>query len=449
MHKALILVVDDEEITLRMLKAMLEQSDYQVLTAESGVEALELMDENAVDLVISDHQMPGMNGLELLQHIKKKYAQLPVIMLTAFGSIEKAVEAMKNGAIDYLTKPLQGEELRLVVDRTLKYSRLDIESREHRQFLSHYYGFESILTRSSAMRESIALAAQVAEIPDVAVAIYGESGTGKELLARAIHYAAGCPDSRFVGVNCAAIPSSLLESELFGHSKGAFTGADKDRAGKFEMARQGSILLDEIGDMSLDLQPKLLRVLEEGCYERVGSNKSINVNMRVIATTNHDLETRVSAGQFRRDLFYRINRFPIFIPPLRERKEDIPLLADHFLEEFRQKLGKPLAGISRPAMDMLVEQKWPGNVRELKNLIERAAIITRGELIRPDHLVQDARSRQSPDASMVHLDIRIPADAFSMAAVGEKVQEIILKRCGGNKSKAAGLLKVSRTQFYR
>lgn len=449
MNKATVLVVDDEDITLSMLKVMLENLDYQVLTAESGDEALKMLNANDVDLVISDQHMPGMDGHALLQRIKKIYEHLPVIMLTAYGSIEKAVESMKIGAIDYLTKPFQDEALKLVVDRTLKYSRLDMAIREQKQFLASQYGFDSIVTRSSMMHESIELAGRVAEIPNAAVAIYGESGTGKELFARAIHFAAGCPDSRFVGVNCAAIPSTLLESELFGHAKGAFTGADKDRAGKFDMAQKGTLLLDEIGDMPFDIQPKLLRVLEEGCYERVGSNKLIDVNMRVIATTNHDLEEQVANRQFRSDLFYRINRFPIFLPPLRERKEDIPLLAEHFLEKFRQELGKPLSGISKAAMNMLIERKWPGNVRELKNLIERAAIITDGDLIRPDHINTDARAMRHTDMDMIHLDIHIPADDFSLSKVTEHAQEIILKRCNGNKSKAADLLKVSRTQFYR
>jgi len=442
-------VVDDEDITLSMLKEMIASQGYHVLTAESGEEAIGLLDTHAVDLVISDQHMPAMDGHELLRRVKERYPYLPVIMLTAYGSIEKAVAAMKAGAIDYLTKPLQSDALHLVVDRTLKYSRLDMELREQKQFFTRQYGFESIVTCSPLMQESIELAARVAEIPNMSVAIYGESGTGKELFARAIHYAAGCPAQRFVGVNCAAIPSSLLESELFGHAKGAFTSADKDRAGKFEIARQGTLLLDEIGDMPIEIQPKLLRVLEEGCYERVGSNISINVNARVIATTNHDLEKKVAEREFRSDLFHRINRFPIFLPPLRERKEDIPLLANHFLEKFRQELGKPLPGISKAAMQVLTEHKWTGNVRELKNLIERAAIITRGEMIKPDHLHTDTRGKRRPDTDMVRLDIQIPADRFSLSAVTEQVHEIILKRCNGNKSKAADLLKVSRTRFYR
>jgi DNA-binding NtrC family response regulator len=449
MHRATVLVVDDEDITLNMLKVMIEQEGYHVLTAESGAQAIKLLDAHTVDLVISDQHMPGMNGHELLQRIKKEYVHLPVIMLTAFGSIEKAVTAMKAGAIDYLTKPLQSDELRLVVDRTLKYSRLDTEVREQKQFLFSQFGFKSIITCSSMMYEAIELSRSVAEIPNMAVAIYGENGTGKELFARAIHYAGGCPTRRFVGVNCAAIPSTLLESELFGHARGAFTGADKDRAGKFDMARQGTLLLDEIGDMPIALQPKLLRVLEEGSYERVGSNILIDVNTRVIATTNHDLEKKVSDHEFRSDLFHRINGFPVFLPPLRERKEDIPLLAEHFLEKFRQELGKPLPGISKTAMDMLTERQWPGNVRELKNLIERAAIITKGELIEPDHLHSDTRVKRRSDTDIIHLDIQIPTNRFSLAMVTEQVHEIILNRCNGNKSKAADLLKVSRTRFYR
>jgi len=299
------------------------------------------------------------------------------------------------------------------------------------------------------MQYAIKLAAKVAGIPNAPVTIFGESGTGKELLARAIHHNAGCVESRFVGINCAAIPAPLLESELFGHVKGAFTGADHNRQGKFDMAQQGTILLDEIGDMSPDIQPKLLRVLEERCYESIGSNKITDINLRVIATTHQDLGKLVTYGKFRRDLYHRINRFPIFLPPLRERKEDIPLLADHFLEKFRQELGKPLPGISKAAMQVLMEHPWPGNIRELKNLIERAAIITDSELIRPDHLASNTRKARRQDTDMVHLDIRISSDEFSLDAATEQIKDIILKRCDGNKSKAADLLKVNRKRFYR
>jgi DNA-binding NtrC family response regulator len=448
-QKPTILIVDDETSVLSSLTDMIEAWGYATLSAFSGSDALHMIDSHHIDLILSDQAMPGMDGLALLENVKKKNNDLPFILLTGHGTIDKAVIAIKNGAADYLLKPCKRDELQLSIERTLKFSQLDTENRELKKFIADHYGFEKIITQSPHMHHAIELAAKVAGIQNAAVTIFGESGTGKELLARAIHHNAGCVGSRFVGVNCAAIPAPLLESELFGHVKGAFTGADHNRQGKFDLARQGTILLDEIGDMPSDLQPKLLRVLEERCYESVGSNKRIDFDMRVIATTHQDLEKLVTYGKFRRDLYHRINRFPIFIPPLRERKEDIPLLTDHFLKKFRQELGKPLPGISKAAMNVLMEHQWPGNIRELKNLIERAAIITDGELIRPDHLSTDTRKIRRADTDMIHLDIRISSDEFSLDAATEQIKDIILKRCDGNKSKAADMLKVNRKRFYR
>ena len=447
--KPTILIVDDETSVLSSLTDMIEAWGYATLSAFSGSDALHMIDSHHIDLILSDQSMPGMDGLALLENVKQKNNDLPFILLTGHGTIDKAVIAMKNGAADYLLKPCKQEEMQLSIERVLKFSQLNTENREFKKIFADLFGFEKIITQSPQMQHAIKLAAKVAGIPNAAVTIFGESGTGKELFARAIHHHSKCIDSRFVGVNCAAIPAPLLESELFGHVKGAFTGANADRQGKFDVARQGTILLDEIGDMPLDLQPKLLRVLEERSYESVGSNKRIDFDMRVIATTHQDLDKLVIYGKFRRDLYHRINRFPIFLPPLRERKEDIPLLAAHFLEKFRQELGKPLPGISQAAINALMEHHWPGNIRELKNLIERAAIITDGELIRPEHLMVDPRSSRRTDEDMIQLDIRLPSDGFSLDAAIEQIKDIILKRSDGNKSKAADMLKVNRKRFYR
>ncbi|RLC28595.1 MAG: sigma-54-dependent Fis family transcriptional regulator [Deltaproteobacteria bacterium] len=446
--KSTILIVDDEPNILSSITEMIEAWGYSTMNAFSGSDALHMIDTHHIDLILSDQVMPGMDGLALLKEVKAKNNDLPFILLTGHGTIDKAVIAMRQGAADYLLKPCKKDEIQLSIERVLKFSQLDTENRELKKYISDLFGFEKIITKSPHMHHAIKLAAKVAGMQDAAVTICGESGTGKELLARAIHHNAGCIASRFVGVNCAAIPAPLLESELFGHIKGAFTGADYNRQGKFDLAQQGTILLDEIGDMPPDVQPKLLRVLEERCYESIGSNIIKDLNLRVIATTHHDLEKLVTYGKFRRDLFHRINRFPIFLPPLRDRKEDIPLLADHFLKKFRQELGKPLPGISKSGMNVLMEHQWPGNIRELKNLIERAAIITDGELIRSDHLTTDTRKTRRPDTD-IQLDIRIPTDKFSMTAATEQIKDIILKRCNGNKSKAADMLKVNRNRFYR
>ncbi|MDA3898426.1 MAG: sigma-54 dependent transcriptional regulator [Desulfobacteraceae bacterium] len=447
--KTTILIVDDDPSILLWLTKRIKTWGYTALSALSGSDALQIVDSDSVDLIISDQTMPDMDGLALLKNVKEKNQDLPFIILTGHGSLDTAVIAMRRGAADYLSKPCMSDELQISIERALKFSQLNLENRELKKYLSDPYGFEKIVTQSPSMRHALELAAKVAGIPNTAVTICGESGTGKELLARAIHYHSGCIDSRFVGINCAGIPANLLESELFGHVKGAFTGADHDRHGKFDLARQGTLLLDEIGDMPMDIQPKLLRVLEERCYEKIGSDKLIDVDMRIIATTHRDLEKQIAEGKFRRDLFHRISRFPIFLPPLRERKEDIPLLADLFLEKFRQELGKPLPGISKAAMDVLMAQQWPGYIRVLKNRIVRAAIVTDGELIRPDHLNLDPKSSSRPDENMVHLDIRLPSDSFSLDAATEQINDIILKRCDGNKSKAARVLKVNRNRFYR
>ena len=449
-----ILVVDDTDGILQSLKLYLENWGYTPLLARSGEEALKVLRTNEVDLVLSDQAMPGMSGIELLNEVKAQDKEMPFIILTAYGSIDMAVSSMKQGADDYLQKPYNPEELQAAIRRSLEYSRLSRGYRELKNYFGNLYDFQNIITRSHLMLKALQLAEKVAKSLNTTVAIYGESGAGKEVLARAIHFASGRMESRFVAVNCAGIPSNLLETELFGHVKGAFTGADRDRDGKFDMAQKGTLLLDEIGDMPLELQAKLLRVIQERTYDRVGSNRHIPVDLRIITTTHRDLKRLVKEGRFREDLYHRINAYPITIPPLRERKEDIPVLADHFLKQYRNELGKQIPGISESAMQSLMNYRWPGNVRELKNCIERAAILINGELIRPDHLnirssVSENDFRKVEDEGTMRFELVFNRDAFSLEAAVSQLSDMVLEKCGNNKSQAAELLKVDRKHFYR
>ncbi len=449
MYTPTILLVDDEMHCLLALKELIEAwGDFSILTAFGGEEALRIIESREVDMIMSDQAMPGMDGLELLDFTRERFPEIPFVMITGQGSIDKAVVAMRRGAVDYLMKPCREDELRIVIDRSIKHARINIERRELKKYLSSFYGFENIVTQSHRMLQAIELAAKVASIPNAPVVLYGESGTGKELLAKGIHRAARCRENRFLAVNCSGIPRGLLESELFGHVKGAFTSADFDRQGKFELAQNGTILLDEIGDMPVDIQPKLLRVLEENKYEKVGSNKLILSSARVIAATHHHLEKLIVYGKFRRDLFHRINRFPIFLPPLRERTEDIPLLIRHFLKKFGQEFNKTIPDISKAALKVLKNHDWPGNVRELKNTIERAAIVADTGIIGVEHIgIHQSFSKINGD-DRVRLNIEIPVEDFSLTAATKKIKEMILAQCGGNKSRAAEILKINRKQFY-
>jgi DNA-binding NtrC family response regulator len=395
-----------------------------------------------------------MDGIQLIEQIKNRFENIPVIAVTANGSIESAVNAMKSGACDFLEKPCSMDALRIAIQRTLAYHDALRENEQMRTLLRERFTFQSIVTVNQVMKGQLELASRVVHAERTTVAIYGESGVGKEVLARAIHFAGkGLPNS-FVAVNCAAIPEHLLESELFGHVRGAFTGADRDREGKFSAARGGTLLLDEIGDMPLPLQAKLLRVLQEHVYEKIGSNTVQPVECRVIVTTNRDLPALVADGRFREDLFHRVNIFPLTLPPLRERREDIPHLCDHVLGQLRQHLGKPLPGISQKAMDLMMNYRWPGNVRELRNMLERAAILTDGELIRPSHLGignngKGAEGSVSETGDTVGYSLSLPADRLSLEALTNEILSITLERCNGNKTKAAKLLKIARKNFYR
>ncbi|BEH09469.1 MULTISPECIES: sigma-54-dependent transcriptional regulator [Geobacter] len=450
-----ILAVDDEELSLLMLENLLADAGFAPLTATSGAQALALLEREHVDLLISDLIMEGMDGLELLDRVRERYPKVPVIVVTARGSVESAVEAMRRGAYDYLAKPFNPEVLRITLQRALDYHHVVRENEQITGLLRERFTFQSIVTVNPAMKKLLELAARVAAARQTTVAIYGESGSGKEVLARAIHYAGKGLPAGFVAVNCAAVPEHLLESELFGHVRGAFTGADRDREGKFNLARGGTLLLDEIGDMPLPLQAKLLRVLQERMFEKIGSNTPISTDCRVIVATNRNLADMVAAGRFREDLYHRINVFPLVIPPLRERTDDIPLLCEHVLDQLRQHLGKPLPGISQKAMDAMLAHGWPGNVRELRNCLERAAILTDGELIRPEHLgfgaaaapAREASAGPAPDT--VQYTLALPVDQLSLHALTERIMAITLERCSGNKSRAAQLLRIDRKAFYR
>jgi DNA-binding NtrC family response regulator len=375
-----ILVVDDEPAQREMISGFLRKQDFEVIAAESAEHALELFRQDAFDLILSDQKMTSMSGLELMQAVHAINPETPVILITAFGTIEAAVAALKQGAIDYLTKPLNLEELlhriRLVSERY----RILTENRELREALGERHRIEGIIGESGPMLDVLSLVRRVAP-SEATVLIRGESGTGKELIAQAIHF--GSPRSRgpLVKVNCAALPEALLESELFGHEKGAFTGAVASRQGRFEMANGGTIFLDEIGDLPLHLQAKLLRVLQEREYERVGSSRSVKVNVRILAASHRPLEALIKAGQLREDLYYRLNVVTILIPPLRERRSDLSLLIDNFVRRFAAKNSKKISGLSPEARDILLRYDYPGNVRELENIIERAVVLTRDDVI--------------------------------------------------------------------
>jgi len=450
-HTARILIVDDEEISLLILNNHLLHLGYDVTCAAGGHEAISLLEKRKFDLVVSDLVMPEMGGIQLMHSAREQHPSLPFIVLTAQGSIGSAVDAIREGALDYLEKPFDPQTFDVVLQRALEFGRLSGENAHLREHFRERFSFQNIVTQSPAMRQVLELAVRVAASPKTTISLTGESGTGKEVLARAVHFASGCLPGSFVAVNCAAIPESLLESELFGHVRGAFTGADRDREGKFSLAHGGTVLLDEIGDMPLSLQAKLLRVLEERSYEKVGANTPLPADFRVIVATYRDLSELVRKGAFREDLFHRINVVPIAIPPLRERREDIPLLVDFFLDLFRQHQGKALPGVSKKAMDLLDTYSWPGNVRELRNVLEYAAIMVSDELIRPEHLrLPIAQSSPGlPDANTIDFQISLTPEELSLESITGKILVMTLQRCGGNKSQAAALLKVNRKMFYR
>lgn len=391
MEKARILIAEDEKVQRDMLEGFLKGEGFSVDSVSNGKEALRKLGENSYDIALIDYKMPEMDGLITLKEIKRLYPDLPVVMMTAYGTIETAVSCMKEGAIDYLTKPIQLDELILIFQKVLERSNLIRENRDLKSRLRERYAFGNIVYESPKMEEVMSLVSRISA-SHTTVLIRGESGTGKELIANAIHFSSPRSEKPFIKVNCSAIPETLLESELFGHEKGAFTGAIQRRIGRFEEANGGTLFLDEIGDLAPTTQVKLLRILQEKEFQRLGSNTSIKVDVRVIAATHRNLEELMKKGLFREDLYYRLNVISIHIPPLRERREDIPALIDYFLKKYSKENQKSVNDISKEAREILLRHFYPGNVRELENIIERAVVLCRGDLITtqdlPFHLLE-------------------------------------------------------------
>jgi DNA-binding NtrC family response regulator len=448
--KARILLVEDEEKLRRVLSLQLESSGYEPVLAGSAEEALKLAER--VNLVLTDLRLPAMDGMALLEAVQRQNPRLPVVVMTAFGTVEIAVEAMKKGAADFLPKPFSLDHLMAVVRKALEVQSLREENVLLKEELGRRYQFENIVGYGSRMQEILGAVSRVAP-SRTTVLLCGESGVGKDLIARAIHHHSPRATQPFVKINCTAIPENLMESELFGFEKGAFTGAVTAKPGKFEQADGGTVFLDEIGDVPTGVQVKLLRILQEREFERLGSNKTKQIDVRVIAATNVDLRRALEEGNFREDLYYRLNVFPITIPPLRERSEDVPVLADHFLKKFARDTGSIVAGISEPAQHKLVAYHWPGNVRELENVIERSLLYAAGSVLQPDDIRLDHAPRRA--ATGAPANGNGPGADFLPEGVSldEHERQLIreaLKRASGNKSQAARLLGLSRNALrYR
>jgi len=441
-----VLIIDDDDSLRRVIEYTLQQSGYTVTAVSDGESGLEYFAREQPPVVITDVQMPGMTGYEVLQRLRAANPQVQVVVITAFGTVEQAVTAMKEGAFDYLTKPFSRDELLLVVRRAFEFLALRSENARLRQQLSDRVDLSQLVGSSPAMQAVCERVRRVAT-SDAPVLLQGESGTGKELVARAIHFGGARRDSSFVPVNCAAIPAELLESELFGHVKGAFTGAVRDRAGKFAQADGGTLFLDEIGEMPLHLQPKLLRALQEMEIEPVGSGKTQRVDVRIVAASNRDLEQEVAAGRFREDLFYRLAVIPLPLPALRERRDDIPLLVRHFLARHEQGGRIPVAAA---ALDALCAYDWPGNVRELQNVLEQAVLLRAGDGIERDDLPPRLQAAASSPATGEASVLNLPEAGFPLAELEREAVLQALQRCGWNQTRAAKFLHIPRhTLVYR
>jgi two-component system, NtrC family, response regulator HydG len=438
-EKPKILVVDDEESHRIMLRAVLGTEGYAVAEAADGTEAVEAVGKEAFDVILLDIRMTNMDGIEALGEIRKISPQVPILIMTAYASVKTAVEALKAGAFEYLTKPLDVDELKILIEKAMDHYHLRAENLSLKERLGDRFDFSRIIAASPNMKILLETLAMVAP-SDATVLIMGESGTGKEVVANAIHHNSPRAGEPFIKVACAALPETLLESELFGHEKGAFTGAVARREGRFQLAHRGTIFLDEVGEMGPAIQTKLLRVLQEKEFEPLGSVRTIKVDIRVIAATNRDLEKDVTEGRFREDLFYRLNVVPLTLPPLRERREDIPLLADHFLALYREKNRKPLRSISGKALDLLVRYDWPGNIRELENCIERAVILSRDEVLVPADLPPQIRMLSREEGKDA---LAIPA-GMSIEEVERALIVKTLDETGGNRTRASEILGINR-----
>ncbi|HSR12713.1 MAG TPA: sigma-54 dependent transcriptional regulator [Thermodesulfobacteriota bacterium] len=449
--KPAILIVDDEVRMQRLFEINLSPK-FRILTAGDGKSALEVLRSGDVSLMVTDLKMPEMNGMALLKEARRVNPELPVIIMTAYGTVEGAVQAMKEGVVDYILKPVKMEEMELLIEKTLSVSRLRDENKGLRQELQSIYGPGGIVGEHPAIRNILGLISQVAATR-ATVLIQGESGTGKEIVARAIHFQSERAGKPFIVINCAAIPANLLESELFGYEKGAFTGAVKTKKGRLELAHEGTLFLDEIGEMPKELQVKILRILEEQKFQRVGGTEDIEVDNRILAATNKDLKQAVESGSFRDDLYYRLNVFTFSIPPLRERKEDIPLLVDHFLRKHRQAFKSNAQKVSEEALETLMNYPWPGNVRELENTLVRAMILCRSEWIGLDDLPDEIKGeggREKP---------KTPSDREELKQLKKEVQQKAkeeierrflveaLRQGEGNVLRSAANVGMDRRQF--
>ncbi|MDO8319505.1 sigma-54 dependent transcriptional regulator [Rhodoferax sp.] len=448
---AKILIVDDEEIVIRSCRRILGDSMYAVDSTQDGRDALRKVDETEYDLMILDIMMPGIDGLEVLQHVKERHPGVDVIMMTGLSEIQTAVKAMKLGAFDYLSKPFDPDELKHVVDRALERRQLQQENRSLKTEVSSKYRFENIIGSSPPMQAVFGLIAKCAPTNST-VLITGESGTGKEMIARAIHYNSLRKDQPFVTVDCNTLTESLLESELFGHTKGSFTGAVANKRGMFEMANNGSLFLDEFGNIPLSTQAKLLRVIQEREFRPVGSTMTQKTNVRLITATNKDLKAMVLDGTFREDLYYRVNVFPIHSPSLRDRREDIPALAFHFLKLFCNELDKPVSDISDGAMSLLINHTWPGNVRELENSMQRAVILATDHIIRQAHLANFIEATSHPDFEVPRTSddlkrVKKIAREKSVEEIEKTFIQETLKRNSSNVTRSAEETGMQRANF--
>lgn len=440
-----ILIVDDDPEILNVIADILREAGYEVDKAEDGRKAIRCVEDDFYDLVVTDLNLPQVDGMKVLQYVVDQSPETMCVILTGYGTIKSSVEAIKMGAFDYITKPVKSDEILIVVQKALKFRQLERENTLLKQQLRKKYRFENFVGDSGPIQKVFELIERVADT-DSTVLITGESGTGKELIAKAIHYNSHRQDNPMVVINCGAIPEELLESELFGHEKGAFTGAHKMRVGRFELANGGTIFLDEIGDMSPNLQVKLLRVLQEQKFERVGGTRTLEIDVRILAATNKNLISAVNRGRFRQDLFYRLNVIPIRVPPLRHRKPDIPLLVDFFIKKFNKQNRKRIIGFTQEVLDCLMECRWPGNVRELENLVERLIILSNGDQIGLEDVPDSIKGRPS---NVESIEVKIPKDGIVFdQAVEEYEKKLILQALAETnwvKTKAAKLLNINRT----
>ena len=444
MNRLSILIIDDEEVQRESVGSYLKKREYDIYTAENGEKGIDYILKNIVDVVLTDFRMPGLNGLELLKKIKEINPEIDVVVITAFGNVQDAVEIMKSGAYDYLTKPIDLDELESLLERIKEKRILLSENKMLKRQLGQKFKVDSIISQSSEMETVLSTVSQVA-LSKASVLIRGESGTGKELIAKAIHFSGLRKNKPFVTVNVAALSENLLESELFGHERGAFTGAAYQKTGKFELADGGTIFLDEIGEIPLQLQVKLLRVIQFGEIEKVGSNVTLKTDVRIISATHRNLEEMISKGEFREDLYYRINVVPVWISPLRKRKTDILLLAEHFINDYKNENGKDIKGLTKEALDKLIKYDFPGNVRELENIIERAVVLCRGEYITSKDLpgnVTQMSEKGILDPYNLTDGYETKINSFEKEMLTEALQQ-----AGGNQSAAARLLGITERHF--